>query len=584
MIKKILYLLFLFICNLPVHAQIKNNTYKKVLESNKIIGIKSQTPLFLMEGDHIEMQFILENKSGKENTGQVSFELWDANRKTPVDGWFQNIFPSQYFTIGQGKSFPVRFPIQVPFSFNQPLLWKITASSGGSKVTMEAVIPVLNNRPLVTEKLPLIIKNDTLQQIDFKNLLVNESESLTSIELSTEYAANPLFYAFQSLPLLMNYSDACVTETFNRFFGYYLALYAIKKYPIVYSDFAQKTSIYFKKDMLLKQADLLLTKLLNYQLKDGSFCWIKGGIPDKLMTAYIHSGINKLKSLGALPKEISEKIDPALFKTESYITNISIREGIDTLMLHKQKTGWRNNIETAEACYTLILQGQDSILLKPQITIQLGNQTEPKPVIYNLSNSSYAHFKIDGKDIIPELGKMSLQVKGTEKKWNNTQLISFGALYWQYFEQINKIDTIASAIQISKQLFKEIKTGNQTKRVLIKEGEELKKGDKIIAVLQLKTKEDQEYLILKDQFSSSFLRNRAINLKSDIQPINIKKTTTDKGNQYYIRQLKAGTMVLEESYLINHSGQFHTGMTSIENSQVPGNIIYVNGIKFSVVD
>ncbi len=594
MTKIIISLLLLFFFSEPLGAQVKISSPKNTFAA-EVLNIQSKNPLFLMEGDHIEMLFILENKSAKEITGQVSFELWDAKRKTPVDGWFQNIFPAQYFTIEKGKMFPLRFPIQVPYSFNQTLAWKLTANAGGIKKTQEAKIPIIPIRPLVTKKLPLLVNNDTTQQITFSNLLANESETLTSMALSTEYAQNPLFYALQALPNLMNYPDNTASETFCRLLGYCLAWFSTEKYPVTYAAFAQKNAKNWETDSIVKQSELLLKKLQGYQSKEGSFSWLKGGIPDKMLTSYIISGFKQLKTMGALPKSIAKKIKPFLAKenpaqlpNDTYFpgfnTNNSLKKDLDSILFNKQINGWRNNQETAEACYWIMLNGKDYILNKPQFTLQLGDPSEPKPLFYNLSNSSFTNFTIDGNDIIPELGKIKLEVKSSNEKKHQPAENSYGALYWQYFEQVGKIDESGLDIQINKAFFKEIKTGNQIKRVLLNDGEELKKGDNVISVVTVSTEQDQQYLILKDQFSPALKQHSSTNEKENMNTTHIKKITTATNKQWYISQLKAGITVFEETYLLEFTGQFHTGMASIEKSQVPGNISYANGIRFSVVE
>ena len=77
--------------------------------------VQPNAPRFMREGDNIEFSAKIVNLGDKEMTGQVSFELIDAASNTSVDGWFQNVFPSQYFTVEAGQSFRVKFPMQVPY-------------------------------------------------------------------------------------------------------------------------------------------------------------------------------------------------------------------------------------------------------------------------------------------------------------------------------------------------------------------------------------------------------------------------------------------------------------------------------------
>jgi uncharacterized protein YfaS (alpha-2-macroglobulin family) len=185
----------------------------------------------MREGDNMEFSSKIVNLTEKEITGQATLELIDATTNTSVDGWFQNVFPAQYFTIGAGESVSVKFPIQIPFSFNRPLTWRVVARAGEISDGEENTLPVLTNRMLVTETLPLYLPGDTTKEFSFDKLLHNTSESLTTESLTVEYTSNPIWYAVQALPYLVNYPYECAEQTFNRFYANTLASFIINKHP-----------------------------------------------------------------------------------------------------------------------------------------------------------------------------------------------------------------------------------------------------------------------------------------------------------------------------------------------------------------
>ncbi len=333
-------------------------SYSANIITQKKLMIQPNAPRFLREGDVMEFSAKIVNLSDKEITGQVSFELVDAATKTSIDGWFQNVFPSQYFTVDAGKSFPLKFPIQVPYSFNQPLAWRIIAKAGEYSDGEENSLPVLTNRVLVTESLPLFLQNDTTQAFKFDKLIHTESESLSNESITVEYTTNPVWYAVQALPYLMEYPYECAEQTFNRFYANSLASFIVNKDPKIKQVFEQwkadsvslqsnlqkneelkqvllqetpwvmeaesedqqKKNIVLLFDMtrLSSQTESLIEKLSALQLPDGSFSWFKGGQPDRYMTHYILTGIGKLKKLGALSPEIILRLRNILVNAIQY--------------------------------------------------------------------------------------------------------------------------------------------------------------------------------------------------------------------------------------------------------------------------
>jgi TonB-dependent SusC/RagA subfamily outer membrane receptor len=327
--------------------------------TQKKLMVQPNAPRFMREGDHMDFSTKIVNLSDKEITGQVSFELIDATTNTSIDGWFQNVFPSQYFTIEAGQSFGVKFPLQVPFSFNRPLTWRITARAGEFSDGEENTLPVLTNRMLVTETVPLFLPKDSTVHLVFDKLLHATSETLTHEAVTVEYTSNPVWYAVQALPYLMEYPYECAEQTFNRFYANALAAYIVNKHPKIKQVFAQwkadssslksnlqkneelkqillqetpwvleaeseeqqkkNISLLFDLVKLSSQTETLVQKLTQLQLPNGAFSWFKGGGEDRYMTNYILTGIGKLKRLGALSPEIASGIRIMLVNALKYM-------------------------------------------------------------------------------------------------------------------------------------------------------------------------------------------------------------------------------------------------------------------------
>ena len=160
------------------------------------------------------------NMTDSEITGQAQLLLFDAATNEPVDGWFRNMIPNQYFTIGAGQSEAMKFPIEVPYLFNKALIWRIVARSGDHSDGEENALPVLSNRMLVTETQPLSLRGNGTKSYSFDKLKASgSSETLQSLSLTAEYSSNPAWYAVQSLPYLMQYPYECAEQTWNKYYA-----------------------------------------------------------------------------------------------------------------------------------------------------------------------------------------------------------------------------------------------------------------------------------------------------------------------------------------------------------------------------
>ena len=144
------------------------------------------------------------NLTDKEVTGTAVLELIDAATNAPIDGWFKNIFPTQFFTVAAGQSSALKFPMEVPFNFNSAMSYRIVAKTSEASDGEEMAIPVLTNRMLVTESMPLNVKGTNTKIFKFEKLLNSgSSTTLSNHALTVEYTSNPAWYAVQALPYLM---------------------------------------------------------------------------------------------------------------------------------------------------------------------------------------------------------------------------------------------------------------------------------------------------------------------------------------------------------------------------------------------
>lgn len=361
----------------------------KEVVTQKELMVQPNPPRFLREGDRMEFSSKIVNLTDKEMTGTAQLELFDATTNQSVDGWFRNAFPTQYFTVGAGQSEAVQFPIDVPYLFNKALVWRIVARSGNYSDGEENSMPVLTNRMLVTESLPINMKGNGTQHFKFEKLLNSgSSESLQHQSLTVEYSSNPAWYAVQSLPYLMDYPYECAEQTWNRYYANSLASSITAANPKIRQVFEQwkisdtaalmsnleknqelkavlleetpwvleaKTEAQQKKNIALlfdmvKMSEALNTsfaKLKKMQSSNGGFVWFSGGPDDRYITQYIVTGIGHLKKLNGIAPAQEGYLKSILSLAIPYLDK-KIKADYDALKKNKV------NLKTYAPGYTVI--------------------------------------------------------------------------------------------------------------------------------------------------------------------------------------------------------------------------------------
>jgi hypothetical protein len=324
---------------------------EQTVVTQKELMVEPNAPRFLREGDKIELPVKVINMTDSELTGQMSLQLTDPTTGQTADGWFVNRQPNQYFTVGPRQSGVVSFPLDIPYQYNRPLTYKVVAEARGYSDGEEATLPVVSNRLLVTESLPLNMPGDGTKHFTFDKLLKSgSSETLNNHTLTVEFTANPAWYAVQSLPYLLEHANECSEQVFSRVYANALASKIANASPRLQQVFAQwrdadttqllsnlekneelkavllaetpwvlegKTEAQQKKalgmlfdmDRMSKGSEAALDKLAGMQLPDGSFPWFAGGPGDRYITQYIVTGIGHLARLQAVPPVVSGKMN-----------------------------------------------------------------------------------------------------------------------------------------------------------------------------------------------------------------------------------------------------------------------------------
>jgi hypothetical protein len=363
---------------------------KKVVTQKQLM-VQLNAPRFIRQGDHIELAVKIVNLTDTEMTGQAQLQLINASTNQSVDGWFSNRQANQYFTASAGQSTEISFPIDVPFGFRDALTYRIVARSGNYSDGEEASLPVLSNRMLVTESLPLNMRGPGTKSFKFEKLLSSgSSETLTQDALTVEFTGNPAWFAVQSLPYITEFPYECAEQTFNRFYGNALAAKIANTSPQLHEVFKkwqkdtsallsnlqkneelksvllqetpwvlqanteaeQKKNIalLFDIDRMSSQLENSMSKIVSLQSDLGGFSWFKGGPDDRYITQYILTGIGHLKKMDAIPVQVKPAIHLMVQKALVWLDKKILQDYLESRK-RAQKTALKEDIGSIQIQY-----------------------------------------------------------------------------------------------------------------------------------------------------------------------------------------------------------------------------------------
>jgi uncharacterized protein YfaS (alpha-2-macroglobulin family) len=220
-----------------------------------------------------------------------------------------------------------------------------------------------------------------------------------------------------------------------------------------------------------------------------------------------------------------------------------------------------------------------------------------------LSNDQLCEITVGGKKLDPYAqdaahrpeagtGYFKTSWKGEEVKsdmakitvTNPNPTVAWGAAYWQYFEQLDKITSAETGVKINKQLF--VKTNSPVGPILkeITPSALIKIGDKITVRIEIRADRDMEYVHLKDMRAAAF---EPVNVLSGYKwqgGLGYYESIRDASINFFISYLPKGTYVFEYDLFATQQGEFSNGITSLQCMYAPEFTSHSEGIRVIVRD
>jgi uncharacterized protein YfaS (alpha-2-macroglobulin family) len=255
----------------------------------------------------------------------------------------------------------------------------------------------------------------------------------------------------------------------------------------------------------------------------------------------------------------------------------SVEEMKIWLLKNKQTTDWKTTKATAAACYALLLKGYHLLAESNEAEITIGNQPLSKLSEGNApkeAGTGYQKVSIEGNKVTPTMGQVTIK--------NNNQTIAWGGLYWQYFEQLDKITPAATGVRIKKQLLLQQSSTKGEVLKALTSANRLAVGDLVKVRVEIYTDRDMEYVHLKDMRSSGLAPINVISHYKYQDGLGYYESTKDASTNFFISYMRKGTYVFEYPLRVTHSGNFSNGITSLQCMYAPEFSTHSEGIRITV--
>lgn len=189
--------------NFQAYAHTKDvvtGNVKATAITKKEFMLQPNTPRYLRIADKTQVTARLTNFTGKLAAGMATLQLFDPMTEKIL------LTKQQRFSMKAGSVDAVDFSFEVPTGY-ELLGLRIVADGGAFSDGEQHLLPVLSDKELIVEALPMSVRGEQKKTFSLETLFNGNSRKATNRRLTVEFTSNPAWYAVQALPSLATSDD-----------------------------------------------------------------------------------------------------------------------------------------------------------------------------------------------------------------------------------------------------------------------------------------------------------------------------------------------------------------------------------------
>lgn len=269
--------------------------------AQKTVMVQPNMPRFLHEGDKSSIVVKLFNTSDKKVSGNARMQILDAETQKVV--WQK----TQNYSINAEGSATVSFDVQ---GLKEGVyINKVVAAGNGYSDGEQHYLPVLSNRELVVNTLPITLHQKGEQNFDLSKLFLNkegkQAKGAEDAKVTIEYTNNPSWLMVKALPAISNPDEENAISLMSAIYANTITTHIQKTLSL---DNHSQKNLSQESNRLQNQVE----KLKKLQNPNGSFSWWKGMKGSRYMTTSVAEMMVRLNAIAGVQKSTAKMLTSAI--------------------------------------------------------------------------------------------------------------------------------------------------------------------------------------------------------------------------------------------------------------------------------
>lgn len=264
--------------------------------AQKTVMVQPNMPRFLREGDKSTIVVKLFNSSDKKVSGNARMQILAPETNKVV--WQK----TQNYSIDAEGSATISFDVQ---GLKEGVyINKVVAAGNGYSDGEQHYLPVLSNRELVVNTLPITLHQKGEQSFDLSKLFLNkegkQAKGAEEAKVTIEYTNNPSWLMVKALPAISNPDEEDAISLMSAIYANTITNHVQKHLSL--ENLTQESI------RLQNQVE----KLKKLQNPNGSFSWWKGMKGSRYMTTSVAEMMVRLNAIAGVQKSTARMLTSAI--------------------------------------------------------------------------------------------------------------------------------------------------------------------------------------------------------------------------------------------------------------------------------
>ncbi len=251
------------------------------------------------------------------------------------------------------------------------------------------------------------------------------------------------------------------------------------------------------------------------------------------------------------------------------------------LLKQKQTTQWSSSIATAQAVHALVVGSSQPLGMSSdveEVKVKVGNgvlRVSPDTAIGN-KNLGLIKQVWKAEEIAPTMAKVMLDKR--------TPGISWGAMTWQYYEDVDKVKASGTGLALTATYYKVVSVDGTDRLVPIDGNASLEKGDRIRVRLHFTADRAMDYieLHLKRPAALEPVTTRSGYAYSN--GLGYYRSIENTQTVFYFYSLNKGSFFIDCDLWVSQSGNYSCGASTIQCMYAPEFVATAESRRLSVAE